>query len=102
MIAVTGWGVERFGFRKFILATLCYLTCTSESNCAELDLRALWSNTALTYPVTIFFVAPSIEVLAVGEATCGLAWGVFMSSESDFDLECGSLALTYSRNQLRC
>jgi hypothetical protein len=32
--------------------------------------------------VTIFFVAPSIEVLAVGEATCGLAWGVFMSSES--------------------
>lgn len=54
---VTGVGVERFGFRIFILGVLCY-------QCAV---------------TTIFFVAPTIKILLVAECFAGIAFGVFMS-----------------------
>lgn len=56
---MTGYGVERFGYRPFILGILGY-------------------QAAIT---TIFFVAPSIEVLLVAECLAGIAFGVFMSGE---------------------
>lgn len=54
--------MERFGFRKFILAILSY-------------------QAAIT---TIFFVAPSIEILLVAECFAGIAFGVFMSGKLSF------------------
>jgi SP family general alpha glucoside:H+ symporter-like MFS transporter len=54
---VTGYGVERFGFRKFILGILIY-------------------QTAIT---TIYFTAPTIQVLLAGYILGGIAFGVFMS-----------------------
>lgn len=54
---VTGYGVERFGYRPFILGILFY-------------------QAAIT---TIFFVAPGIEILLVAECLAGIAFGVFMS-----------------------
>jgi SP family general alpha glucoside:H+ symporter-like MFS transporter len=56
---VTGYGVEKIGFRKFILSVLLY-------------------QTAIT---TIFFVAPNIKVLLVGAILAGIAFGVFMSGK---------------------
>lgn len=57
---MTGFGVERWGYRPFILGVLGYQACIT----------------------TIFFVAPSIEVLLVAECLAGIAFGVFMSGES--------------------
>ena len=54
---MTGWGVERFGYRPFILGVLLY-------------------QSAIT---TIFFVAPSVKILLVAECFAGIAFGVFMS-----------------------
>lgn len=81
---MTGWGVERFGFRPFILGVLIY-------------------QSAIT---TIFFVAPSIEVLLVGSCFAGIAFGVFMSgthnadklcvSSSSSKLTCASVAISYA------
>lgn len=55
---VTGYGVEKIGFRPFILSVLFY-------QCAV---------------TTIFFVAPSIKMLLLAECLAGIAFGVFMSS----------------------
>ena len=57
-VSVTGYGVEKIGFRPFILGVLFY-------QCAV---------------TTIFFVAPSIKFLLLAECLSGLAFGVFMSS----------------------
>lgn len=57
-VSVTGYGVEKIGFRPFILGVLCY-------QCAV---------------TTIFFVAPSIKFILLAECLSGLAFGVFMSS----------------------
>jgi len=59
----TGLGVERFGFRKFILGVLLYQTCIT----------------------TIYFTAQSIEVLMVGYVLGGIAFGVFMSGRRTLD-----------------
>lgn len=56
---MTGYGVERFGYRPFILGILGY-------------------QAAIT---TIFFVAPSIKILLVAECLAGIAFGVFMSGK---------------------
>ena len=61
---VTGYGVEKIGFRKFILGVLFY-------QCAV---------------TTIFFVAPNVQVLLVGAILAGIAFGVFMSSQYQFHL----------------
>jgi SP family general alpha glucoside:H+ symporter-like MFS transporter len=58
-MVVTGLGVERFGFRKFILGVLLYQACMT----------------------TIYFTAQSIEVLMVGYVFGGIAFGVFMSGK---------------------
>lgn len=72
---VTGIGVERIGFRPFILATLTY-------QCAI---------------TTISFVAPNIETLVVYEVFAGIAFGVFMSSKlSTRSLSQGSINKTQS------
>ena len=56
---VTGYGVERFGYRPFILTILFY-------------------QSAIT---TIFFCAPSVKILLVAECLAGIAFGVFMSGK---------------------
>jgi SP family general alpha glucoside:H+ symporter-like MFS transporter len=66
---VTGLGVERFGYRPFILGVLFY-------QCAV---------------TTIFFVAPSIEILLVAECFAGIAFGVFMSGTHSPETLCGFL-----------
>ena len=58
---MTGIGVERFGFRPFILGVLFY-------QCAV---------------TTIFFVAPSVKILLLAECLAGVAFGVFMSGKID-------------------
>lgn len=57
---VTGYGVERFGFRKFILAVLFY-------------------QTGIT---AIYFTAQSIQVLMAAYVLGGIAFGVFMSGRA--------------------
>ncbi|KAK5077351.1 hypothetical protein LTR64_005168 [Lithohypha guttulata] len=54
---LTGWGVEKFGYKKFILTVFAYQACI----------------------ITIFFFAPSIHILLVGACFAGIAFGVFMS-----------------------
>ncbi|KAF2014257.1 putative sugar transporter [Aaosphaeria arxii CBS 175.79] len=56
-LLLTGWGVDRFGYRPFILGILFY-------------------QAAIT---TIFFVAPSVQILLLAECLAGIAFGVFMS-----------------------
>ncbi|KAJ4365383.1 hypothetical protein N0V95_000530 [Ascochyta clinopodiicola] len=70
-LLLTGWGVERFGFRPFILGVLLY-------------------QSAIT---TIFFVAPSIEILLVGSCFAGIAFGVFMSVAISYASEICPVAL---------
>ncbi|KAK5080121.1 hypothetical protein LTR05_008779 [Lithohypha guttulata] len=55
---LTGWGVEKFGYKKFILTVFAYQACI----------------------ITIFFFAPSIHILLVGACFAGIAFGVFMSA----------------------
>jgi SP family general alpha glucoside:H+ symporter-like MFS transporter len=57
---VTGYGVERFGYRPFILGILFYQCIVTVT----------------------FFVAPSIEILLLAECLAGIAFGVFMSGTS--------------------
>jgi SP family general alpha glucoside:H+ symporter-like MFS transporter len=59
-IQVTGYGVEKIGYRKFILGVLVY-------QCAI---------------TTLFFVAPDVRILLLAECLCGVAFGVFFSSRS--------------------
>lgn len=61
--SVTGYGVEKVGFRPFLLGVLFY-------QCAV---------------TTIFFVAPSVKILLVAECLAGIAFGVFMSGKSTFE-----------------
>lgn len=60
---MTGVGVERFGYRPFILGVLFY-------QCGI---------------TTIFFVAPTIKILLVAECFAGIAFGVFMSGTHSVD-----------------
>lgn len=57
--SVTGLGVERFGYRPFILAVLFYQAAVT---CG-------------------FFFAPSVQILLLSECLAGISFGVFMSSE---------------------
>lgn len=59
-VQVTGIGVERFGYRPFILGILTYQCIIT----------------------TTFFVAPSIQILLLAECLAGIAFGVFMSGKS--------------------
>ncbi|KAI8941463.1 hypothetical protein NX059_002682 [Plenodomus lindquistii] len=68
---LTGWGVERFGFRPFILGVLTY--------------QAIITVT--------FFVAPSIEILLLAECLAGIAFGVFMSVAISYAAEVCPVAL---------
>lgn len=59
---VTSYGVEKVGYRPFLLGVLFY-------QCAV---------------TTIFFVAPSVKILLLAECLAGVAFGVFMSGMSMF------------------
>lgn len=76
---VTGWGVERFGFRPFILTILCYQAVV----------------------LVTFFVAPSIEYLLLGACLAGIAFGVFMSGESSAQRTVHNKLTSTSRYLLR-
>jgi SP family general alpha glucoside:H+ symporter-like MFS transporter len=54
-LATNAYAQDRFGARKTIMTFMAYLACT----------------------IFIIAFAPSLSVLAVGEALCGIAWGVF-------------------------
>lgn len=56
---VTGYGVEKFGYRPFMLATLIYMCIV----------------------ITGFFCAPSVQILLVSACLAGVGFGVFMSSK---------------------
>ncbi|KAF2148141.1 trehalose transporter [Myriangium duriaei CBS 260.36] len=70
-LLLTGFGVERFGYRPFILGILCYQACVT----------------------TIFFCAPSIKVLLVAECFAGISFGVFMSVAISYSSEVCPVAL---------
>ncbi|KAF2829603.1 trehalose transporter [Ophiobolus disseminans] len=70
-LLLTGVGVERFGYRPFILGVLFY-------QCAV---------------TTIFFVAPTIKILLVAECFAGIAFGVFMSVAISYASEVCPVAL---------
>ncbi|KAL1865140.1 hypothetical protein VTK73DRAFT_5465 [Phialemonium thermophilum] len=70
-LLLTGLGVERFGYRRFILAILIY-------QCGI---------------TTIFFCAPNIKVLLVAECFAGIAFGVFMSIAISYASEICPVAL---------
>ncbi|KAF2855900.1 trehalose transporter [Plenodomus tracheiphilus IPT5] len=70
-LLITGWGVERWGFRPFILAVLSYQAIVT----------------------TTFFVAPSIEILLLAECMAGIAFGVFMSVAISYAAEVCPVAL---------
>ncbi|RYE94179.1 MAG: MFS transporter, partial [Oxalobacteraceae bacterium] len=70
-LLLTGLGVERWGYRKFMVGTLCYLCCC----------------------IAIFFCAPSVEILLVGSVVAGLAFGVFQSIAISYASEVCPVAL---------
>ncbi|KAF2675737.1 hypothetical protein K458DRAFT_411013 [Lentithecium fluviatile CBS 122367] len=71
LCVVTGIGVERFGYRPFILGILSY-------------------QCVLT---TTFFMAPRIEILLLAECLAGIAFGVFMSVAISYASEVCPVAL---------
>ncbi|KAG4444204.1 hypothetical protein IFR05_000301 [Cadophora sp. M221] len=70
-LLLTGYGVEKVGFRPFLLGVLFY-------QCAV---------------TTIFFVAPSVKILLVAECLAGVAFGVFMSVAISYACEVCPVAL---------
>ncbi|KAH7082384.1 trehalose transporter [Paraphoma chrysanthemicola] len=70
-LLLTGWGVERFGYRPFILGILFYQAIVTVT----------------------FFVAPSIEYLLLAECLAGIAFGVFMSVAISYASEVCPVAL---------
>ncbi|KAL4925307.1 general substrate transporter [Aspergillus undulatus] len=66
-----GWASERFGARRVIMVSLIFLTGF----------------------ITITFLAPSIEVLLVGELLCSIPWGFFASACPSYAAEICPLAL---------
>ncbi|KAM0190097.1 hypothetical protein ACHAPI_009609 [Fusarium lateritium] len=56
-LVINAYAQDRFGARKTIMTFMVYLACT----------------------ISIIAFAPSLSVLAVGEALCGIAWGVFQN-----------------------
>ncbi|KAJ0427171.1 general substrate transporter [Aspergillus carlsbadensis] len=68
---MNGWASERFGARKVIMASLV----------------------ALAAFITITFLAPSIEVLLVGELLCSIPWGFFAAATPSYAAEICPLPL---------
>ncbi|KAI5362679.1 putative major facilitator, sugar transporter, major facilitator superfamily [Septoria linicola] len=68
---INGWASERFGYRKTVMFCLALIICF----------------------ITIFFTAPSIEVLLVGEILCGMPWGVFQTITITYASEVCPIAL---------
>lgn len=54
-LIVNGWAQDRFGCRHTMMFFMGWMFCS----------------------VFITFFAPSLSVLAFGEAMCGVSWGVF-------------------------
>ncbi|KAL4787183.1 general substrate transporter [Aspergillus varians] len=68
---VNGWASEAFGARRVIMASLV----------------------ALSGFITITFLAPSIEVLLVGELLCSIPWGFFAAATPSYAAEICPLVL---------
>ncbi|KAM0228584.1 hypothetical protein ACHAP5_011905 [Fusarium lateritium] len=64
-LAINAYAQDRFGARKTIMTFMVYLACT----------------------ISIIAFAPSLSVLAVGEALCGIAWGVFQTCSTTYACE---------------
>ncbi|RSH90303.1 hypothetical protein EHS25_001637 [Saitozyma podzolica] len=70
-LIINGFVAERFGYRKTILVCLIWLAAVT----------------------TIFFCAPNIQTLLVGEILAGLPWGVFQSIAVSYAAEVCPVAL---------
>ncbi|KAL4961091.1 general substrate transporter [Aspergillus stella-maris] len=66
-----GWASERFGARKVIMVSLVFLTVF----------------------IAITFLAPSVEVLLVGELLCSIPWGFFAAATPSYASEICPLVL---------
>lgn len=56
-LAINGWASDRFGYKKTMLVALGFMTAV----------------------IFIPFFAPTIEILVVGQALCGIPWGMFQT-----------------------
>ncbi|KAF7196396.1 Maltose permease MAL31 [Pseudocercospora fuligena] len=70
-LLINGWVSERFGYRKTVMGCLILIIAF----------------------ITIFFTAPSVEVLLVGEILCGIPWGVFQTLTITYASEVCPVAL---------
>ncbi|WOO80959.1 General alpha-glucoside permease [Vanrija pseudolonga] len=70
-LIVNGYFTERYGYRPVIMGCLVFLAAVT----------------------TIFFCAPSVQVLLVGEILAGIPWGVFQSIAISYASEVCPVAL---------
>ncbi|GIZ41751.1 hypothetical protein CKM354_000504600 [Cercospora kikuchii] len=70
-LLINGWASEKFGYRKVVITCLGLIIAF----------------------ITIFFTAPNIETLLVGEILCGLPWGVFQTLTITYASEVCPIAL---------
>ncbi|KAF2216897.1 hypothetical protein CERZMDRAFT_64297 [Cercospora zeae-maydis SCOH1-5] len=70
-LLINGWASEKFGYRKVVIACLALIIAF----------------------ITIFFTAPNIQTLLVGEILCGLPWGVFQTLTITYASEVCPIAL---------
>ncbi|KAK4626468.1 Alpha-glucosides permease MPH2 [Fulvia fulva] len=68
---INGWASERFGYRKTVMTCLALIIAF----------------------ITIFFTAPNIETLLIGEILCGMPWGVFQTITITYASEVCPIAL---------
>ncbi|KAL9529004.1 General alpha-glucoside permease [Sphaerulina musiva] len=68
---INGWASEKFGYRKTVITCL----------------------TLIIIYITIFFTAPNIQTLLVGEILCGMPWGVFQTLTITYASEVCPIAL---------
>ncbi|GAB7366570.1 hypothetical protein MBLNU230_g8556t1 [Neophaeotheca triangularis] len=64
-LLVNGWSQDRFGCRRTYMFFMGWMFCA----------------------VFIIFFAPSLEVLAFGEAMCGISWGIFQTLSTTYAVE---------------
>ncbi|KAK4507777.1 hypothetical protein PRZ48_001512 [Zasmidium cellare] len=70
-LLINGWASERFGYRKTVMTCLVLIIGF----------------------IAIFFTAPNVETLLVGEILCGIPWGVFQTLSITYASEVCPVAL---------
>ncbi|KAF2172568.1 hypothetical protein M409DRAFT_17800 [Zasmidium cellare ATCC 36951] len=70
-LLINGWASERFGYRKTVMTCLVLIIGF----------------------IAIFFTAPNVETLLVGEILCGIPWGVFQTLSITYASEVCPIAL---------